>query len=84
MNWKKLKEFANSLDEKQLEKKVILWREDEAIITIECEALEEDHYINKDEKENGCFPISEAKHLDPDTKIKKVYDKGHPILWEKF
>jgi hypothetical protein len=84
MNWKKLKEFANSLDEKQLENKVILWREDEAIIAIECEALPEDHYINKDEPESGCFPVSEAKHLDPDTKIKKVYDKGHPVLWEKF
>jgi hypothetical protein len=84
MNWKKLKEFANSLDEKQLENKVILWREDEAITSIECEALPEDHYINKDDPKNGCFPVSEAKHLDPDTKIKKVYDKGHPIFWEQF
>ena len=84
MIWKELKEFANSLDEKQLEQKVVLWREDEAITAIEPEKLQEDHYINKDEPENGCFPVSEAKCLDPDTKIKKVYDKGHLILWEKF
>ena len=31
MTWKELKEFANSLPENELDKKVILWREDEAI-----------------------------------------------------
>ena len=84
MNWKSLKEFCNSLDEKQLQKKVILWREEEAINDIEPEKLQEDHYIDVDNSENGCFPVSEAKHLDPETKIKKVYEKGHPILWEQF
>lgn len=84
MNWKELKEFANTLDEKQLEQKVVLWREDEAITSIEAEQLHEDHYISKDEPEKGCFPVSEAKHLEHETKIKKVYDKGFPILWEKF
>lgn len=84
MNWKELKEFVNALPELELSKKVILWREDEAVTKIEAEQLEEDHYINKDNQENGCFPISEAKHLDPETKIKKVYDKGTPILFENF
>jgi len=84
MNWKELKEFCNSLDENQLENKVILWREDEAINNIEVEKLQEDHYINKDEPDYGCFPVSEAGYLDTKTKIKKVYNKGFPILWEKF
>lgn len=84
MTWHELKEFANSLSEEQLNKKIILWREDEAITRIDAEQLEEEHYINVDDSENGCFPVSECKDLDPETKIIKVYDKGHPILWEEF
>lgn len=84
MNWRQLKEFANSLPEKELDKKVILWREEEAVTKIEAEQLEEDHYIDLDNSENGCFPLSELEHLDPSTRIKKVYDKGHPVLWENF
>lgn len=81
MNWKELKEFANSLDEKQLSKKVVLWREGETLTSIEPKELQEDHYISIEEPENGCFPVSEAKYMEPETKIKKVYDKGFPILW---
>lgn len=86
MNWKALKEFCNNLPESELEKNVILWREDaEDVITdISAEQLHEDHYIKVDDSEDGCFPVSEAKHLDKDTKIKRVYKQGHPILTEVF
>jgi len=86
MTWKELKDFANSLPESELEAKVILWREDaEDVITdIDAEQLEEDYYIQVDEPENGCFPVSECKELDSKTKIKRVYKKGHPILSEVF
>lgn len=86
MNWKSLKDFCNSLPESELEKKVILWREDaEDVVTeIEAEQLGEDYYIEKESPENGCFPVSERKELDPDTKIKRVYKTGHPILHENF
>jgi len=80
MNWKKLKEFCNSLDEKQLENEVILWREDEAISDIEPQKLEEDYYIS--EYDEGCYPESEA--TEPIEDLKKVYDKDTPILIENF
>lgn len=84
MTYQELKDFCNSLPESELSKKVILWREDEAITDISAEQLQEDHYIDVDNSEDGCFPASECKHLDPETKIKKVYDKGTPILHENF
>lgn len=84
MNWNELKDFCNSLPKEELEKNVILWREDEAITKIEAEQLEEDHYIKRDSPEDGCFPCSECDSLDPSTKIKRVYLKGQPILHEIF
>lgn len=84
MNWKELKDFCNSLPESELEKNVMLWREEEAITDITAEQLDEDHYINVENSDNGCFPVSEAKNLDKDTKIKRVYEKGNPILHEVF
>jgi hypothetical protein len=80
MNWKELKEFCNQLSEKQLQRKVILWREDEAISNINAERLTEDHY--KSDDEDGCYPESEAE--EPIELLQKVYSKGDPILWEKF
>lgn len=80
MNWKELKDFANSLNEHQLSQKVILWREDESIQDIEAMNLEEDHYIGNNDE--GCYPESDAS--EPIDNLRKVYDKGHPILWEKF
>ena len=80
MNWKQLKEFCNSLDEEQLERKVILWREVEAISAIDAMKLQEDHYIGEDEE--ACYPESEAK--EPLDNLKKMYQKGDPILWEDF
>jgi hypothetical protein len=80
MNWKQLKEFCNSLDEKQLDRKIVLWREDEAVNNVEAMTIEEDHYIGEDDE--GCYPESEAK--EPLENLKKVYEKGNPILWEKF
>ena len=85
MNWKELKEFANSLDEKQLKKKVVLWREDEAVNDINAENLSEDQYIGDDDE--GCYSLSDAGLTIDDVKekgLRKVYDKGSPILWEKF
>lgn len=84
MNFRELKEFCNSLPENELDKKIILWREDEAITDISAEQLDEDQYIEIDNSENGCFPVSECKDLDPEIKIRKVYDKGTPILHEVF
>lgn len=82
MNWKELKDFCNSLDEKQLKKKVVLWREDEAISKIDPSILQEDHYIDPENDEDGCFPKCDAPE---DTgELKKVYDKGQPILCEDF
>jgi hypothetical protein len=90
MNWKELKEFCNSLNETQLEKKVILWREDEAISNIYAEQLEEDHFNYEDSE--GCVSESDAKSMFEDKEefpngmddFEKVYDKGDPILHEEF
>jgi hypothetical protein len=92
MTWKQLKEFCNNLPENELKKKVIMWREEECVNAIEVMALDEDHYIDPENDENGCFPESEAKIFIEDEDaypegmkdLKKVYDKGHPILWEDF
>lgn len=94
MNWKQLKDFCNGLTEEQLEKKVVIWREDEAISNIETTLLEEDYYIEKESgSPEGCFEESEANYMienNPEDypnglgDFKKVYDKGHPLLWEKF
>jgi hypothetical protein len=80
MDFKQLKDFCNSLDEKHLKNKVILWREEEVVKDIEAMQIEEDHYIGEDEE--GCYPESEAK--EPLEDLKKVYKKGDPILWEEF
>jgi hypothetical protein len=93
MNWKELKDFCDKLPENELEKKVILWREDEVIGDISAITLEEDHYVDPEQTENGCFSESEAigiiKHNKEDFPggmdyFKKVYSKGHPILCENF
>ena len=85
MNWKELKEFANSIPEEDLAKNVILWREDEAITDIGVMALEEDHYI--EEGDDGCYPLSDV-NLTVDEAIeqgmKKVYSVGHPVMFENF
>lgn len=90
MNWKQLKDFCNGLTEEQLQEKVIMWREDDVVNNIEVRELEEDHYINKDDYDNGCFEESEMKsQIENDDELtvdnfKKVYDKGFPVLWENF
>ena len=96
MNWKELKDFANSLPESELEKNVILWREyaEDAITNIACEQLDEDQYIHIDTPEEGCFPKSQAESFidyspedyypNPWQHFKKVYDKGNAILHEVF
>ena len=85
MNWRELKEFCNSLDEKQLKRKVVLWREEEAVNDIEAMALEADHYIGEDEE--GCYTLADAG-IDIEEveqkELKKVYEKGDPILLEDF
>jgi hypothetical protein len=80
MNWKELKEFCNLLDKKQLNRNVILWREDEAITDIDVELLSEDYYKGDDDE--GCYPESEAS--EPIESLRKVYSKGDAILWENF
>lgn len=90
MTWKELKEFCNSLDETKLEKKVILWREEDSISDIYAEVLDED-YFNYEHSE-GCVPESEALKMAEDESefpngmddFYKVYDKGDPLLHENF
>ena len=95
MNWKKLKDFCNSLPESELEKNVMIWREDadDVITDIFAEQLDEDHYVYVENEEYGCMPVSEVESLIRDFKedypnglehFRKVYDKGHPILHENF
>lgn len=94
MNWKEMKDFCSKLTEEQLDQKVILWREDEAITKIECSQLEHDHYIETESgSPDGCFEESEALYMiknHPEDypngldHFTKVYDKGFPILKEDF
>lgn len=93
MTWKELKEFCNNLPEKELSLNVVLWREDESINDIHAGQLEEDFYVNPKYPENGCFPEWEAKDIVNYDKesfpngindLKKVHDKGYPILSENF
>ena len=90
MNWKQLKDFCNSIPEEFLDRKVILWREDEAINQIEAEALEHDQYVDAEYPELGCFDETEMdsqiKHNQELTRddFRKVYEKGFPVLKEKF
>ena len=92
MNWKQLKEFCNKLPENQLENNVILWRENECVNTINAEELSEDHYIDLEDSDNGCFSFTDAKSFIKDkdaypngfNDLKIVYKKGHPVLWEEF
>ena len=92
MTWRELKDFANSLTESELEAKVILLREDEAITEIYAEQFEADYYISNNHDE-GCIPESQALadlKLNPEdypngfSDFTKVYEKGTPILREDF
>lgn len=95
MNWKELKDFCNSLPESELEKNVVMWREDaeDVIADISAEQLSEDHYLDPENKEDGCFPESQALSMikmSPEDYpfgieyFNKVYDAGHAILSENF
>jgi len=92
MTWQEMKDFCNSLDEWQLKKKVLVWREEECISKLEPTPLHEDYYRDPKEFEPLCFPESEAKTMVVDNidfprgleDLEKVYDKGHPILMEDF
>jgi len=93
MNWNELKQFCNSLPERELTKNVILWREDESITKINAEVLTEDHYIDREGDMEGCAPESEINYMIRMNEdeypngledFKKVYDKGTPILWEEI
>lgn len=93
MNWRELKDFCNNLPELELEKEVILWRECESVTDIYAEQLSEDHYVNSEDSDDGCFPESEmnsqiemsvSDYPNGKEHFKKVYDKGHPILHENF
>ena len=77
MNWRELKDFCNSLSEEQLEKKVIIWREEETLTKIHPEILQENYYLCPEE-DDGCYPESAA--IQPIEDLTKVYDKGDPVL----
>ena len=82
MTWKELKEFCNSLPDNELTRKVILWREDEAVNNIDAVQLDEDFYADEEELEEGCFRASDASK--PIEELTKVYEKGTPVLMENF
>lgn len=93
MNWKELKDFCNNLDDEQLNKKVLIWREEEVISDIEAINLEEDYFIDEDCWDEGCAPESECLQIiemNPEnypnglSDLKKCYQKGHPIIQENF
>jgi len=47
--------------------------------------LEDDYYIEEDGE--GCYTLPDTGLTVDDVKEKgarKVYEKGNPILWEKF
>lgn len=90
--WNELKAFCNALPESELDHKVILWRESEAITDISAMQLEEDHYIDLQNDEDGCFPESimhgfirdEDAYPEGIDGFKKVYGMGFPLLTENF
>lgn len=87
MAWNELKEFCNSLPQEQLERKVIFWREDEAIDDIEVGQLSEDYYIGEDDE--LCYTLSDmgltVNDMDDNALgLKKAYSEGDAILWEHF
>lgn len=93
MTYQELKDFCNSLPESELSKNVILSREDEVITDIYAEQLEQDYFIETEESENGCFNEDVKNDMiksNPNfyqngiEHFEKVYDKGTPILYEKF
>lgn len=89
MTWKEMKDFCLTLNEDQLEKTVVIWREQESIYDMWAFCLEEDHYIDPEDYENGCFSESDAKSMlynypNGMDDLKKVYDKGCPLLGENF
>ena len=82
MTWQELKDFCNNLPEEVLDKDVVLWREEDSITEIESRELEEDYYMNP-EDDLVCLPESEMPTNLEDDRV-KVYDRGFPILWERY
>ena len=80
MNWKELKIFCDSLTKDQLENAVVIWREDECISDLEPLVLEEDYYLDEEEGDGLCFPESECGGDINSPNLKKVYEKGFPLL----
>lgn len=78
-----MKEFCDSLNQEQLNKEVIVWREGESIPKLDPIILDQDHYYNEEFSDEGCVPETEMpqEHM---AKAEKVYDKGEPILMEDF
>jgi hypothetical protein len=93
MTWRELKEFCNKLHENELNKDVVLWCENETIHNMDAYLLGDNYYMDPRNPEKGCFPefiikadvdndeellISEIKRL------KKMHDKGDPMLGGEF
>jgi|GEM_PF-6180424 len=93
MTWKALKEFCNALAEDNLENKVILQREGEAITDIYAECFEEDQLLNTDLPEDGFISRSTMwslirdypeDYLDKENHFKVLYKSETPMLFENF
>lgn len=89
MTWNELKQFCNNLPEQFLDKKVIIWRDDEYFSSIEVFELDQDHFVDEDSEENGCISENEMIKLinedpvnypDGVDHFRKCYEKGHPII----
>ena len=90
MNFRQLKDFCNSLPEKELDKQVVVLRESEPIKNINAFQMDEDQYTNPDDPDE-CLSKSEAEKLilvRPDyyhdlDDMQKVCDRGTPYLMEE-
>lgn len=81
MNWKELKEFCNSLDEKQLEKEVIIWTEETAMGDLQASEVEENIYFDPEDSESTYY---EKDAPVPVENLQIAYHKGDPILFENI
>lgn len=93
MTWKELKEFAETLNEEQLQQTVILQREDEAIVRIHAECFEQDQFVELGSEEDGCINRDTMWSIIRDNSnyyrngedhFKKVYDCDTPMLFEEI
>lgn len=85
MTYGALKDFLDSLTDEQLSQKVMLWGEEECRTLLDGEVLSEDYYFNIEDRDAGCFPMSDFTD-DPDdpTELTVAHKAGTVILHLEF